>query len=180
VPADDPRLVIVTMLDEPVGLAHTGGMVAAPLFAKVAAAQLRTLGIVTRPDLPELRVAAAPEGSAEPVAARPPEPRAATPAPPRAAAPPEPPPRRNRVAERPAERPEGTHVAALAAVEDRVLLPDFRGLSPDEVRRLTQGSRLRVELLGRGVAVAQEPEPGTILAGGSRRVRVRFAGGGGT
>jgi hypothetical protein len=65
-------------------------------------------------------------------------------------------------------------------VDDRVLLPDFRGLSPEEVKRLTAGSRLNVEIHGRGLAVAQEPEPGTILAGASRRVRVRFAGGGGT
>jgi cell division protein FtsI (penicillin-binding protein 3) len=177
VPADDPRLVIVTMLDEPVGLAHTGGMVAAPLFAKVAAAQLRTLGIVTRPDLPELRVAAAPEEAPEAAPERPPRPRPAVPAPSRAAAPPEPPPRRERVAGRPAGHPGENRIAAL---DDRVLLPDFRGLSPDEVRRLTAGSRLNVELQGRGLAVAQEPEPGTILAGGSRRVRVRFAGGGGT
>jgi hypothetical protein len=67
--------------------------------------------------------------------------------------------------------------ARVAAVEDRVLLPDFRGLSPEEVKRLTAG-RLSVEIHGRGLAVAQEPEPGTILAGTSRRVRVRFAGGG--
>ncbi len=157
VPADDPRLVIVTMLDEPVGLAHTGGMVAAPLFAKVAAAQLRTLGIVTRPDLPEVRVAAA-----EPA----PDPR-------RAAAPSVPP--------RPRAEPSATRPwedTRLAALDDRVLLPDFRGLSPEEVRRLTAGSRLRVELDGSGLAVSQEPEPGTILAGASRRVRVRFAAGG--
>jgi hypothetical protein len=68
----------------------------------------------------------------------------------------------------------------LASVDDRVLLPDFRGLSPREVQRLTAGSRLHIELQGSGLAVSQEPAPGTILAGASRRVRVRFAGGGGT
>ncbi len=173
VPANDPRLVIVTMLDEPVGVAHTGGMVAAPLFARVAVAQLRTLGIVTRPDLPELRVAQAQPDSE-------PAPSDRTPAPP-------PPARAARPAQAPpAPSAQVVRVAApgrpqrVAAVDDRVLLPDFRGLSPEEVKRLTAGSRLNVEIHGRGLAVAQEPEPGTILAGASRRVRVRFAGGGGT
>jgi len=48
VPADAPRLVIVVALDEPERV-HTGGLVAAPLFARVAAAQLAHLGIITRP-----------------------------------------------------------------------------------------------------------------------------------
>ncbi len=49
VPADDPRLVVVTALDEPKRPTHTGGGAAAPLFAEVAAAQLSRLGIVTEP-----------------------------------------------------------------------------------------------------------------------------------
>ena len=49
VPADHPRLVILAGLDEPRPPTHTGGSAAAPLFAKVAAAQLSRLGIVTKP-----------------------------------------------------------------------------------------------------------------------------------
>jgi cell division protein FtsI (penicillin-binding protein 3) len=49
VPADDPRLVTVVALDDPQGRFHTGGMVAAPLFAEVVAQQLVQLGIFTRP-----------------------------------------------------------------------------------------------------------------------------------
>jgi cell division protein FtsI (penicillin-binding protein 3) len=49
-PADDPRLAIVVALDEPQGTAHTGGAVAAPLFARVAAAQLAHQGILTQPE----------------------------------------------------------------------------------------------------------------------------------
>ena len=48
-PAEDPKLVIVAMLDEPQGLAHGGGDVAAPLFARVAAGQLAHVGIFTKP-----------------------------------------------------------------------------------------------------------------------------------
>jgi len=49
VPADDPELAIVIAVDEPAGANHSGGGVAAPLFARVAAAQLARRGIVTRP-----------------------------------------------------------------------------------------------------------------------------------
>jgi len=49
VPADAPRLALAVALDEPRRPAHTGGAAAAPLFAKVAAAQLARLGIVTEP-----------------------------------------------------------------------------------------------------------------------------------
>ena len=50
VPADDPKLVIVTAIDDPVGPLHSGGTVAAPLFAEVAASQLLHMGIYTRPE----------------------------------------------------------------------------------------------------------------------------------
>jgi cell division protein FtsI (penicillin-binding protein 3) len=49
VPADAPRLALAVALDEPRRPAHTGGAAAAPLFARVAAAQLARLGIVTEP-----------------------------------------------------------------------------------------------------------------------------------
>lgn len=49
VPADDPELAIVVAVDEPRGGLHSGGGVAAPLFARIAAAQLARRGIVTEP-----------------------------------------------------------------------------------------------------------------------------------
>lgn len=69
VPADDPKLVIATELDEPKAGFHTGGAAAAPLFARVAAAQLTRIGIVTEPEAssPALRAMPVPsqvEGSA--------------------------------------------------------------------------------------------------------------------
>jgi cell division protein FtsI (penicillin-binding protein 3) len=50
VPADAPRLALAVALEEPRRPAHTGGAAAAPLFARVAAAQLARLGIVTEPE----------------------------------------------------------------------------------------------------------------------------------
>jgi cell division protein FtsI (penicillin-binding protein 3) len=54
-PADDPRLVILVLLDEPKGKAY-GGLIAAPVFSRVASQSLRYLKVmptekVTRPVL---------------------------------------------------------------------------------------------------------------------------------
>ena len=92
-PADAPRVVIVSQLDEPRRPNHTGGMAAAPLFAKVAAGQLARVGVfveseavrlarreVERADpAPVARVAAA--ARAEPVVAAAPLPFVAAPKP---------------------------------------------------------------------------------------------------
>ena len=49
-PVSEPRLVIAVMVDEPGGGAYYGGQVAAPVFAQIAAATLRTLQVA--PDGP--------------------------------------------------------------------------------------------------------------------------------
>jgi cell division protein FtsI (penicillin-binding protein 3) len=71
-PAASPRLVVVVALDEPRRPTHTGGAAAAPLFARVAAAQLARLGILTEPR---------PSAARTPAVAAGPPPRARTPLP---------------------------------------------------------------------------------------------------
>ncbi len=44
-PVSDPRLVVVTVVDEPGGKEYYGGQVAAPLFAEVMTGALRMLGV---------------------------------------------------------------------------------------------------------------------------------------
>jgi len=44
-PASDPRIVVAVMIDEPAGAVYYGGQVAAPVFAQIAAATLRTLQV---------------------------------------------------------------------------------------------------------------------------------------
>jgi cell division protein FtsI (penicillin-binding protein 3) len=178
VPADDPELAIVVMLDEPAGDHHTGGSAAAPLFAEVASSQLRRLGIVTEPQLQTVKVAARQQPSAP---ARGPS-QAAAPAPPKAAPPKTAPPKkvaaRKKAATPAAETPHTAPAPPLVARGNRVLVPDFLGLTPEEVKGITSGSGLEIELLGEGRAIAQEPDPGTILASSSR-IRVRFSRAGG-
>lgn len=52
-PAEDPRLVMVVIIDEPRGAEYYGGLVAAPVFSNVMAGALRLLDI-TPDDLPEI------------------------------------------------------------------------------------------------------------------------------
>jgi len=193
-PADKPEVVIVTMLDEPAGRFHTAGSTAAPLFARAAASTLSKRGFTTEPlmGLPRLARVDQSRASSREVAALRPQPaqlttRAshATPsgapgaAPPRTppAAPPEHvaarvPPTRN------SQRSQGIrHSQAsptVARLGDRLLIPDFRGLTPAQVKRVTARVPLEVKLMGHGRAVWQEPAPGTILGNEAAPVRVRF------
>lgn len=59
-PADAPRLVVLAVLDEPTGASRSGGGVAAPLFARVAGAQLSRLDPAAFPPPAVLREAAKP------------------------------------------------------------------------------------------------------------------------
>lgn len=147
VPANEPRLVIVTMLDEPrLGL-HHGGSSAGPLFAQVASAQLARLGIVTEP------VRRSPMAPAATVVAEATPPVATT----------------TRLAQ--------PKVEALTGDGRTFFLPDLRGLTVAEVEAISRASHLDVEIVGSGRAVDQEPDPGTVLSAGRRRLRVHFADG---
>ena len=148
VPVDAPRLVIVVALDEPKRPLHTGGGSAAPVFARVAAAHLARLGVVTEPEaaprasLPETMTAQVPS----------PEPQAtgAT-----------------------SGRPAPKSVPQVMRLLDRVLLPDLRGLTVDQVRTVTAKADLSVQISGKGLAVAQDPPPGTVIRNRAP-VSVRF------
>jgi cell division protein FtsI (penicillin-binding protein 3) len=164
VPTDAPKLVIVVRVDEAQRPAHTGGATAAPLFARVAAAQLTRYGIFTEPEArraqPRTTIAVARSEPLPSVSAAPkkpaPRPRAARSAQPSAARPSEP-----------------TVVERLTSLGDRVLLPDFRGRTVAEVKQMTAG-RINVKISGRGRAIAQRPPPGTIFALDSDPVTIRF------
>lgn len=163
-PIEDPKAVVAVMIDEPRGV-RVGGVVAAPVFARVAAAQLARYDIMTEPEI----APAEPPAPAEDLPAE----QLHAEAPPARAHPAGVPP--SALASAPAAPPpaaeDGLRIERLG---QQLLVPDFSGRSPDEVRRATAGTPLRVELLGEGSAVGQDPAPGTILAG-SGVVRVRFS-----
>ncbi|MCH7866617.1 MAG: penicillin-binding protein 2 [Myxococcales bacterium] len=183
VPADDPKLVIVVMLDEPKGRAHGGGDVAAPLFASVAAGQLARLGIVTRPEpIPALRrVKTIPEMLAKSKA------KSKTMFKPKAAKPKSKTVTASRAKIEPARAPTARPAAvsappkrALATQQsdDPVLIPNFRGETLESVRRMAAHNKLNLEIRGTGLAIDQRPTPGTIVMGSQRQVLVSFSNGG--
>jgi cell division protein FtsI (penicillin-binding protein 3) len=178
VPADDPKLVIVAGIDEPRRPLHTGGAAAAPLFARVASAQLARFGVFTEPKSGTPRYTP-PSGTPALVASAADPNAAATPSPvaPRAT-PTAPVPG---VTKKNANATEASIEAAasraemrLVSIGDRTLLPDFRGLTESEVRQITADTTLDVRMTGHGRAVAQEPPAGTILAGNRALVHIRF------
>jgi len=174
VPADAPKLVIVVRIDDAQRPAHTGGATAAPLFARVAAAQLTRYGIFTEPERPfapprqpviVARSEPLPPVSAAPeTPARPPKPSTARASKPDAA---------HASTMSAADRSGSTVVERLTSLGDRVLLPDFRGRTVAEVRQMTAG-RIEVKILGQGRAVAQRPPPGTVFALESGPVTIEF------
>ncbi|MBJ22015.1 MAG: cell division protein [Deltaproteobacteria bacterium] len=182
VPANDPELAIVVALDEPSGQVHSGGGVAAPLFARVAADQLARRGIITEPQpfpiapvqsaeietkpLPRAELPREETPSKRQVArlARRSEPRFE---PPRAA-----------VAAPPAgpAAPEAAGPSPSLAAISLAFVPDFQGTTMARARRIAKGEALDITTHGaiEGRVVSQFPVPGTVLDGDNRTVRLRF------
>jgi membrane peptidoglycan carboxypeptidase len=180
VPADAPKLVIVVRVDEARRPMHTGGATAAPLFARVAAAQLTRYGIFTEPERrlaqPSPTIVLAKNESLPPVSAATKKPAPQPPAAPaaRKKATRSSKPAAARASTPTAKRPSGsTSIERLASLGDRVLLPDFLGRTVAEVKQMTAG-RIDVKISGQGRAVAQRPPPGTVFALGGGLVTIRF------
>ena len=149
-PLEAPRIAIAVGIDEPRG-AHTGGAVAAPVFARVAGSILTHLGIPTEP----LLAPTAPKTQVATTA----KPNAQT---------------SRKAAEATLDDDDESYDADVAQQDGRLLVPDLRGLTVDQVKRIVAGAPVELEVFGHGRAVAQEPDPGTVLPGGRTRLRVRF------
>jgi cell division protein FtsI (penicillin-binding protein 3) len=140
-PAEDPRMVLFVMVDEPQGT-HYGSMVAGPVFAEVMADALRWLGVPPDAAPPPEKVL---EKVAEKIEDQP-------------------------AVEKeeddgfvtPADDPR-----AQAASE----VPDFTGMSIGEAMVAAQRAGLRLVVSGSGYAVAQSPGPGEARRGAACRVQ---------
>ncbi len=127
IPAEDPVLAIVVIVDEPTQGSKYGGIAAAPAFAHIAKRSMQILGISPDPVLlaEEKKVP---------------------------------------VAELPRSTPR--EPVRLTWAGDAWSVPDFSGRSVRDVLVGLEGSGLRVEFEGSGVAIAQKPDPGEHLAPG--------------
>ncbi len=148
-PLDDPRLVILVMVDEPSGT-HYGGAVAGPIWQEVMRDALRYLGVPPTAD------AVAEGGKPAPAATQ----QAAKPAAPAAPA---------VEAEAPADD-EGDaaadgYLAASDEEGDALEIPDFTGLSMGELLEAARRAHLPVEVSGSGRVVGQVPPPGRAREG---------------
>ena len=133
VPADQPRLVILVVIDEPKGC-YYGGVVAAPVFREVGQWALNYLKVNPQMCMAELsHKTKEPRGKSE------------------------------------KKRCPGpvNHIAfKLKAEDDPVktgVLPDFRGLGMRDVLKKGRSLGLKVVLEGTGLAIKQDPKPGSSL-----------------
>jgi cell division protein FtsI (penicillin-binding protein 3) len=170
VPADDPELAIIVAIDEPSGYPHSGGYVAAPVFARVAAAQLARRGIVTEPapmeaPKPTLLVERSeerPEPELDSTAVSHDESPLAT-----VAAPPP----------RPAAVKAAAGPSPRSPIQELAFVPDFSGQTMARAQNVAASESLEITTHGaiEGRVVSQLPVPGTILEGNDRTVSLRFA-----
>jgi len=167
-PVDKPAVTILVVIDTPVGAIY-GAEVAAPVWKTIAEQTLRYLNVPQ--DNPSDSIQIASRHSAEsPVQKR------------RAKA--ENPPNNSEsvgAATRPVEPVSFTEVSGLPSKGTALLdegpslsVPDFTGLSARRVTERCQSLGLEMQMAGSGLAVQQDPLPGTrVHAGGT--VFVRFA-----
>jgi cell division protein FtsI (penicillin-binding protein 3) len=172
VPADNPRLVVAVMIDEPQGT-HYGGLVAAPAFKAIAEGALRYLGVA--PSTPVLAqgkqdkkvVAVAPKPA--PVEVEPDGPGLDEPAP-------------AVVASELGDGEEGStaeddEAPTTATASGRASIPDFTGMSMGEAIRAARKFGVEMIPSGSGVATSQSPRPGQASAGAACRVSFQRRGG---
>lgn len=155
VPAEAPRLAIYVALDEPDGDVY-GGKIAAPIFKQVALAALQQLGVksTVAPDPVQAAIQKREAGRDAKESRNAGRPEAA-------------------VAEAPgAVYEEGTvdddAIAPDALQGNEISVPDLRGRSARAALRMLRERSLEAEVEGSGRAVTQSPEPGRLVAPGTR------------
>ncbi len=170
VPADNPRLVIAVMIDEPQGI-HYGGVVAAPAFKAIAESALRYLGVA-----PSSRAMAQDKPDKQhKLSGRPaPEPVAEVDSPglddPAAV-----------LASEQVDADDGALAAGdgtpAASGGGPVACPDFTGMSMGEAIRAAHKAGVELVPSGSGVAASQSPGPGPASAAAVCRVSFERRGG---
>jgi cell division protein FtsI (penicillin-binding protein 3) len=143
-PAQNPAIAIAVIIDEPKG-GYYGGVVAAPIFREIAAQSLRFLGYYPQGEenTPVLAGLLPTSAAAQPL----PEARLRTP--------------------KMAALPKSLEVRAAISKKPLDVMPDLSGLSMRQVLDVLHRSGLRCRFEGSGLAVGQEPPPGTAISPGA-------------
>lgn len=149
IPAEDPKLVILALLDEPKGQVY-GGLIAAPVFSRVASQTLQLLGVP--PTYPEDRNTILP--SAEAIASA----------------------LGNEETEDTSALDSMTFADivevdengdSIAPVPSGPTMPNFIGMSSRQVLEMAQESSLNLKLIGSGRVTEQDPVAGMPIPLGS-------------
>jgi cell division protein FtsI (penicillin-binding protein 3) len=133
-PADDPRVVILIVLED-VGEGHEGGLVAAPVFSEVAAGALGRLEVDAKPAGYERAAMLGSLGSLN----------------------------FGEAAEEPAPEVSKPAQASTSIEPGANRAPDFIGLSLRAVLRRARLARLKLDVRGHGYVQAQKPAPGAAI-----------------
>jgi cell division protein FtsI (penicillin-binding protein 3) len=162
-PVENPAVVIIVVIDEPLGAYH-GGDVAAPVFRQIAEQILPELNVA-----PDTEVKSAPDLIA----------RASTASEATARAREE---LKNETQEREATLPQAAPLAACADADEiiyavatrrAVLMPDLRGRSVRDAARVCAQLGLQLEARGEGRALRQSPAAGAEIEAG-QVIRIDF------
>ena len=132
-PASNPRLVAYVAVDEPT-VEHYGGLVAAPIFAKIAAKALPYLGVKSTQQIQDSY------GSLNVVDEQ------------------------LFVEEiDPQSRPWWKEQSVVAGVSDHIVVPDLKGRPLAEALDLIDALGLKIEAAGAGLVESQKPQAGALL-----------------
>jgi len=148
IPAHQPVLAITVVVEEPKGAIY-GGVVAAPIFREIAGQAMRVLGYYPQPDKSD-SILAQHNSPAAPAPVASPAPEVV----PLQASLLGPPDLQNLVAQ---------HESASGPL---TVMPDLRGMTIRRAVKLLHRSGLRCQVQGSGLAVAQDPPPGSPLEPG--------------
>ncbi|MGQ9687313.1 MAG: penicillin-binding protein [Desulfobaccales bacterium] len=148
IPAEKPVLAITVIIEEPKGAIY-GGVVAAPIFREIAAQALRVLGYYPQPDQKEPILTQTKPALPQASPTLPPGPtpvQAAT------------------------ISPLGLHQASEGAEPSTELLtvmPNLQGLTIRRAVKILHKAGVRCRLQGSGLAISQDPPPGTPIKPGA-------------
>jgi len=147
-PIDDPRIVVLVVVDEPSGKEYYGAKVAGPAFARITSESLRYLGVPASEEMESLPTAEAVEVDAEGDGA---------------------------AADTPGAEALSAVLFGHIDDENAVSIPDFRGLGLARALDLAREQNLTLEIEGSGRVITQVPLPG--LATSPARCKLVFSQG---
>ncbi len=142
VPADNPKIVVLVVIDEPKGIPY-GGIVAAPAFKAIATRVLRYMNVT--PKTQEIPIVAISHPFSAPgIKAL------------------------SGIKKESQGKIENAPLKKRTSETEKILLPDFSGMSMRSVIRWGARHGVNLTLKGNGQAIRQSPKPGTPVSPGGR------------